>query len=379
MLPKRIISQEFKCWIFCTSAFGLCCKNKAKRLNLEIKMDEKQREMSIDEAYAALEQEELAQAQRAYEALRKDLPKDPEVIALGVDILGSQQKDAEALELLEAGIRETNQNPILVAGHAGLLLDMYDDPDAAIADLEGLLERGCDDEIRMEALLMLGEALLRSQQPEKAVKAAEQALVLDPDEAQAHNLKAQACIDLHLFEQGLKASEQAIQAEEHFAPAYFSMGELREAMGDIAAADKAFALAREHDPDVYNLPVQMDKSALEEMLKELPADLSDRLESYFSDVDFAVSDTPVIADLAACEPKLSPSVIMRFIGSAAATEGDPWQRKPERVEVYRRNLLRACADEDDVAETLAGVLVDEVKAFIGVDEDEVWEGAEDSE
>ena len=342
-------------------------------------MDEQQREMSIDEAYEALEQEDLVQAQRAYEALRKDLPKDPEVIALGVDILGSQQKDAEALELLETGIRETGQDPGLVAGHAGLLLDMYDDPEAAIVVLSGLLERACDDEMRMEALLMMGEALLRSQQAEKALTAAEQALVLDDKEAQAHNLKAQACIDLHLFDQGLKAAEQAIAADEHFAPAYFSLGELREAKGDIKGADKAFAQAREHDPDVYNEPPKMDKSALEQMLQELPADLSDKLEQYFSEVKFVIADSPVIADLAAVEPKLSPSVIMRFVGPAAAdsSDADPWQTKPERVEVYRRNVLRACENEHNIAETLAGTLVDELKAFTGIDEDDLWEGAEE--
>lgn len=342
-------------------------------------MDQAQREMSIDEAYAALEREEYSVAQERYETLRQAFAKDPEVIALGVDVLGAQQLDAEAFELLEEGIKITNQDPSLVAGRAGLLLDMYDDTEGTIADLRGLLSRGCDDEMRLEALLMMGEALLRSQQPQEALETANKALALEAHEPQGFNLKAQACFDLHQFAEGKAAAEQAIALDADFAPGYFSLGEILEAMGDVNAAEKAFAHAREHDPDVYNTPPEMDREAIKALATELPGDLSEAIGNYFSDIEIHVLDRPDVGSLAKHEPKLSPALVMQFCGTARDknADGDPWKHKAKALKIFRRNLLRASVDSDDVVETLAGAMVEALKNFIGIDEDQLWDAVEE--
>ncbi len=85
-----------------------------------------------------------------------------------------------------------------------------------------------------------------------------------------------------------------------------------------------------------------------------------------------VQDLPAVAMLTEDQPPLTPDLLGLFVGLHLFTEtsGGPPQ-VPGSIHLFRRNLLRACADREELAREVRITVQHEVGHLLGLDEDEL--------
>lgn len=139
-------------------------------------------------AEASLAQQDLAQAEKEYRAALKADPNLVEVLVELADLLRSQFRFDEAIELYTRASKSSPKNYRSVYGLGAAFL-FKEEPERAIEYFRRALEI---DPNSAAAQLALGDALLRAGQPAEAVKELRRATELQPEMRQAFTLLARA-------------------------------------------------------------------------------------------------------------------------------------------------------------------------------------------
>lgn len=232
-----------------------------------------------------------------------------------------------------------------------------------VLEAEELLDEQPD---HAEALLLLGEALLRRGEYDLARLTFDHVLTLDSASVPA--LVGQAFSSFHLtdLQTTLEAAREAIRRDPGDARAHYFLGlALERTPGRQAEALASLTAAAHLDPVECPLPCTVRKDQWPELFERALDHLPDRLREVWRGVPLRLEDWPDLAELRAAHPPLSPTIRAMYVGTPP-DDGDPFEHKPEALRLFTRNLARA-GDADALVEDLANALTDEAVDWLGVD------------
>ncbi len=192
------------------------------------------------------------------------------------------------------------------------------------------------------------------------------------DPAHFFYLRAAAQYDLVKFDEALADAEQALVIHADYGHAWDLLARIREHLGDeagsLAAAERAQALDPEAFPPPLDVPADEFDALVEKAVGELPKPVRDRLE----EMPVLVQDLPTREMLAEEDPPLTPDLLGLFVGrhifARSSTESPG---APGAIFLFRRNLLRACTDREELAREVRITVQHEVGHLMGLDEDEL--------
>jgi predicted Zn-dependent protease with MMP-like domain len=220
--------------------------------------------------------------------------------------------------------------------------------------------RVLDATIRLEE----GEAALAL----KALAGAERSA----DPAHFFYLRAAAHYDLVEFAEARADAERALAIHAEYPHAWDLLSRVHEHEGDAAAATLASERANQIDPEGFPLPLELRDAEfdalVEKSVRELPAAIRKKLD----EMPVLVQGLPSREMLTAEEPPLAPDLLGLFVGRhifASSSAAAP--SAPGAIYLFRRNLLRACSDLDELAREVGITVRHEVGHLMGLDEDEL--------
>lgn len=354
----------------------------------------------LDDAYAALYDGEVEEARRLLDEARQRDSKDRDVLLLEADVFEAEGAGEEAVAAVEEALKQYPGDLALSFRYATLLLDVYDDVPGARPLLEEVVERlekgehpgappqpgtdaANDDEeedealleMRLEAWLTLSDCRAADHDPMGALAAAEKAVELAPDDAQARLARAAALFDLCRLDEAEKGIAQAIDRDPRLADAYWLRGRVLTVKGDEPGAEKALARAVALDEERFSPPLRISEddfvAVMEESLEELP----EQVRNYLKNVAIAVEDVPPLDRLQLSDPPLSPGSLGLYEGTppSLAIGDNPWDHLPNQITLFRKNIELSAKDEDDLRDLIATTLLHEVGHYLGLDEDDLDE------
>jgi predicted Zn-dependent protease with MMP-like domain len=194
------------------------------------------------------------------------------------------------------------------------------------------------------------------------------------DPAHFFYLRAAAHYDLVKFDEAREDATRALAIHPDDAYAWDLLSRVSEHLGDDSTAADAAGRARELDPEAFPLPLEVADEAfdalVERSVKELPPAVLKKLD----ELPVLVQPLPTREMLTAEDPPLTPDLLGLFVGQhifASTTTAPP--SAPGAIYLFRRNLLRACADMEELAHEVAITVRHEVGHLLGLDEDELDE------
>jgi predicted Zn-dependent protease with MMP-like domain len=192
------------------------------------------------------------------------------------------------------------------------------------------------------------------------------------DPALFFHLRALAAYELARFEQTRDDAERALAVRPDMPEPHDLLSRTFEHLGDAARAAEHAAEARALDPEGFAEPLAVDDEEfdrlVERSLKELPAEIRRRLD----EMPVLVQPLPDRAVLASEQPPLSPDLLGLFVGRhlLERTHLDV-PGAPGVIVLFRRNLLRMCADRDELEREVRTTVQHEVGHLLGLDEDDL--------
>jgi len=225
-------------------------------------------------------------------------------------------------------------------------------PDLSIVDAALCLEQG-DPEHALEAL----NGAERSADP-----------------AQFFHLRALAHFELVQLESALEDAERAITINASLAEAHELLSRIHEHLGDETLASEHAALARRLDPESFPDPVEISDEEFDALVEQSLRELPERVRNELSDVQVLVEPLPSRALLTGGRPALPPDILGLFVGRHLLERShSDVPDVPVAIHLFRRNLLRACADREELAKEIRVTLQHEVGHLLGLDEDDLEE------
>lgn len=239
--------------------------------------------------------------------------------------------------------------------------------DAAVMELEELLD---EDPQHAEALFLLGEAALEIGDVQTATLAFQSHLqVEEKPTAAAWSGLALARFDTCDVEGAAAAAREALVLEPDHAEAWFTLGcALERTPGQGTEALRALATAQRLDPESFPFPLRVAESDWQGLVRKAATLLPRALREFWSEVPVSLQDWPDLAELAASEPPITPTVTGLYKGTPPGEE-DAWDVRPEALRLYTKNLERSPSREA-VVEAIARTLDHEAREWLGLGPDD---------
>jgi predicted Zn-dependent protease with MMP-like domain len=241
---------------------------------------------------------------------------------------------------------------------------------------------------------------------EQALDLADQAIEADPDSPDAHYLKAEALLDLLLFEEAVESYQRAddllpdnpdilsgmgmalfecirfVEAEALLEDALYLDSEMPEAHQTLALilerrtdprAREHFRRAHELLPDAYPLPFEITAEEFDQCIRKALAELPDPVQNAIKNTPVSVDPVPQEADLLASKPPLSPHLLGLYRGPSLKekTVFDPWTELPGEILLYQNNLQRQCQTREELVEQIRITVLHEVGHLLGLSEEDL--------
>jgi len=242
--------------------------------------------------------------------------------------------------------------------------------DQARAELAALQRtRGRHPDLRIvEAALNLEEGA-----PDRALDAL-QGAERSADPAQFFHLRAMAHFDRAELERAREDAERALAIRPELAEAHDLLSRVFEHLGAerdaIAHAEEATRLDPETFPPPFAITDDEFDAVVERCVKELP----ERVRRELGEVPVIVQPLPTLEMLGSEDHPLPPDILGLFVGrhrlerSSLEIPGLPGQ-----IVLFRKNLLRACSDREELEREIRITVQHEVGHLLGLDEDDLEE------
>ena len=242
------------------------------------------------------------------------------------------------------------------------------DTESARRALDELLRRRPDHpDLRIEDATLK----LDANQPSQALAALAGA-ERSADPARFFFLRAMAHHELSRFAEAEADALRALAVHPGDAAAHDLLSRSRDHMGDKEGAAEASEAAAELDPENFPEPLEMSDAEFDALVEKAIADLPDKVREKLDELPVLVQPLPSTEMLTEADPPLSPDLLGLFVGrhifsqSHTAVPG-----APGAIFLFRKNLLRACADADELAREIRVTVQHEVGHLMGLDEDEL--------
>lgn len=240
--------------------------------------------------------------------------------------------------------------------------------ETARAALERLqLKRPSHPDLKVvDALLSLEEG--EAEQALHALEGAERAA----DPAEFFALRSAAQYDLVRFAEARADAERALAVHPNDAHAHDLLSRILEKMGDAEGSAEHAVRACELDPEGFPLPLDVPREEFDALVERSVAELPQAIRAKLDELPVLVQDLPTPDMLTGEDPPLAPDLLGLFVGHhlfARSVEAPP--SAPGAIYLFRRNLLRACADREELEREIRITVQHEVGHLLGLDEDDL--------
>ncbi|MCX5739639.1 MAG: tetratricopeptide repeat protein [Proteobacteria bacterium] len=294
------------------------------------------------------------------------------------EILWDEGKVDEALAEFELA---TKADPKFVQAHlnrAELLVEEFGAYDESIAHCdrmlagEGDLPR-LDRNTEAEVYYLKSKALFYQDELDGSlflVRRAMKAIKTAGEQAVFRAFEGQILFEMGRFEESRRQLERAVSLEPEAPHSLYYLGLVLERLGAAEESERAFARAAAIDADHYPIPMSITEEAFERAAREALDNLPRSIREEAERVPLLIEDFPS-EDLIEHED-VSPQILGIFLGvsrtEAAATDQP---HDLDRIILFKRNLEKACRDEQELIEEIRRTVTHEVGHYLGLDEDDL--------
>jgi len=238
-----------------------------------------------------------------------------------------------------------------------------DNPDLALVEAEELLAARPS---HPEALGIVGRAALQLGDAAMARAALERLQGAGEVDAVTSLLLSQARFGTADLEGAVEAARAATDDQPDMAAGWFQQALALDRLAQPGPAALAWQRAAALDPERFQLPVQVDDDLWVACLNTALAALPDAVRPFYSEVPIVWGHYPAVADLLAEAPPLSPLLDAMYRGTPPMDPEDRLQQLPERVTLFRGNLVLPSGDPAALAHRIHAALVHEAHDWLGL-------------
>jgi predicted Zn-dependent protease with MMP-like domain len=227
-----------------------------------------------------------------------------------------------------------------------------------------------------EAWYCMGECRMEGRDPDRALDAFRHAVLADP----GHSDAWVSLGNLHLMrlqrEEARRAFNRALREDSGNPEAWYGRALLRERREDWDGSDRDLARAARLDPETWPFPPRLSDEDLEKAVDEAVRTLHPSLREYIANVAILVDEVPSDEVLSEYDPPIWPGELLGYFTGYSLMERsteDPWSQLPSSIVLFRRNLQRFARDRATLVEELRITIYHEVGHFLGLDEDDLKE------
>ncbi len=321
----------------------------------------------FEQAFAALEDEEIEQAKASLEAVKKAgvASDDPRALHLQGLIAWAEGDVDDAAMLLEQAVEANPDDPRIYLDAGELLADL-DELETAEGVFRRLIAR--DDltiETAAEGRMLLAQVRLDhfDPDPDEALELLDEvdpSLQSDPGYI---SLRSAALLQKGEVEQGIALLEQALASEDDIELRY-QLGLACRAHGREEQGTAALLIVREHDlrESGGNSPIPIPSEEIEDLRRRT----EDVIDTLPDPILALVASSPIRVqrwiDEAHVRAGIDPRSAVAFEGKPASTEaaGDG---ELAGIVVFRDVLVDQIDDDEDIADALAFGVLEELTRF----------------
>ena len=192
------------------------------------------------------------------------------------------------------------------------------------------------------------------------------------DPALFFHLRSAAHFELVELTAARDDADRALAINPESAESHALIAKTLELLGDAETADAHFRFARELDPERFPLPLEVGDAEFDALVESSLLELPPEVRKHLDELPVLVEAMPDVEVLRAEKPPISPDVLGLFVGRhlLERTSSD-LPGAPGTIHLFRRNLLRACADREELAREVRITVQHEVGHLLGLDEDDL--------
>jgi predicted Zn-dependent protease with MMP-like domain/thioredoxin-like negative regulator of GroEL len=325
-------------------------------------------ELQIDAAWAAMDDGDVEEAQRLFDALRESAWDHPAVVMLGGELAAEREASEEAIELFlkAADMDPSWPDPLLAA--ADEVLTALGDPDRALELAERVIEGPeYPESARVEAMLLSAAALLEGGDMEAASERLDEIEELDPEDPDQRHALAELWLELDP-ERAEAVYRDLLDEDGEDLDALWGVGMSLQLQDRDPSEPWLEVRARElaaPPPALALTPEELEHIA-EETLQELPESVRARLR-----------DVPILIDDVPSEELVKDGVDPRLLGLFTGTPLpeksalDGQSTSPDAAYLFLRNLAGACQSREELAEQVRITILHETAHFFGLEDHEL--------
>jgi len=291
------------------------------------------------------------------------------------EILWDEGKVDEALAEFEQAAKA---DPKFVSAHlnrAEILVEEFGAHDEAIAQCDRMLSAAgglprLDRNTEAEVYYLKSKALFYQDQLDGALFLVRRAIKTAGEQGVFRAFEGQILFEMGNFEDSRRQLERAAALEPDAPHSLYYLGLVLERLGDLEEAERAFARASSIDADHYPMPIRISDEAFESAVREALDGLPRSIREEADRVTVLIEDFP--SEDLVDEEDISPQVLGIFIGvprTEAATTEQP--RDLDRIILFKRNLEKACRDEQELVEEIRRTVTHEIGHYLGLDEEDL--------
>jgi len=145
-----------------------------------------------------------------------------------------------------------------------------------------------------------------------------------------------------------------------------------ELLGDQERSDAHAQIAFDIDPERFPLPLAVSDEEFDAVVESSLAELPTEVRKHLQEIPVLVEPLPSTGILLAEQPPVSPDVLGLFVGRHLLERShSDLPGAPGAIYLFRRNLLRACVDREELAREIRITVQHEVGHLLGLDEDDL--------
>jgi len=150
------------------------------------------------------------------------------------------------------------------------------------------------------------------------------------------------------------------------------LAKILEMLDEHSAAEDHARLACDLDPDRFPMPLDVSDEEFDALVEKSLLELPGEVRKHLEELPVLVESLPSRSVLCAEQPPVSPDVLGLFVGRdlMERTHAD-LPGTPGAIYLFRRNLLRACTDREELAREVRITVQHEVGHLLGLDEDDL--------
>lgn len=167
-------------------------------------------------------------------------------------------------------------------------------------------------------------------------------------------------------------ADKALAVRPQLAEAHALLSRIHELLGDQASSALHAEAANEIDPETFPPPLEVSDEAFDRLVEKSLAELPEVVRDHLQQIPVMVEPLPSRHLLIAEKPPLAPDLLGLFVGRHLLEQSHAdLPAAPGAIYLFRRNLLRACRDQDELSREIRITVQHEVGHYLGLDEDDL--------